>query len=125
MGIFGSLFGKRKEPMSIAAKIASAIDEGIRLGGVALLETSIIVLGESDSITITDSQKLSEVEANVRSIGKIYLNKLPEFKQLQLVYKYSNPYPGMSKFEVDSLNRMKYDAVSTLAMAVYRNINNK
>jgi hypothetical protein len=114
--------GKRKEPMEIAASIASAIDECIRLGGVALLESSIIVLGESDCITITNSQNLSEVEANVRSIGKVYLNKLPEFKQLQFIYKHSIPYPGMPQFEVEGLDRMKYDAVSSFAMAIFREI---
>lgn len=114
--------GKRKEPMEITASIASAIDECIRLGGVALLESAIIVQGEGDSITITNIHNLSEVEANVRSIGNVYLNKLPEFKQLQFVYKHSITYPEMPQFEVESLDRMKYEAVSSLAMAVFRGI---
>lgn len=124
MGVISSLFGKRKDSMEIATSIASAIDECLRLGGLTLLESSIIVLGKNDSVTITNSQNLLEVKADVRSTGEVYINKLPEFDRLKNLYKFTFPPTGVksSPQEAELLANQRHRLVDELAWGALRGL---
>ena len=116
--------GNRKDPMKVVASIASVIDEVIRVGGVAELETSILRLDKNDGITIATRQSLSVCEAEfktkVRTKGEVYIYTLPEFKYLKSQYKFTFPNPEASPLEVEHLAEARYELVSQLAIAAYR-----